>query len=359
MPLSAKSPDGPICLVGLDAVTLENLKERNRKEKLYTSKCCDAPVQIRIAEKKIPHFYHIAKSPNCSGGRETLEHLSLKAEIALACRKAGWDVEVEAELRDEAGKLVWKADILAKRGRVSLAFEVELSKPDWNYMLQRQRRYAKSNVRGLWFVKTKKPFPAFEELPIFNIYNDDGWQVNLDHPNDWPSSWSNTWGHAPIDKFIAGALSKKLKWAPYRDSPDITCGVKMYFLYSGKCQKCRRDVGRPYSILMTMSSPPDAPEFQWHQGMSGRPSAWALLLTERIGQKLHAATNGTTALLNSRSNSCGYCGESAQWLGHGKGPRTQTMEVQLSTLPPVRLGSIEWDWLHRWVFSHQFDTADG
>lgn len=160
MPLSANSPTGPFSLFGLDALTLEQLKERNRKEHLFTAKCCDARVQIRTPPNKVPHFYHLSTTPNCSGGgRESQAHLALKARIGAAAIEVGWDAETEAAFRNPDGALVWKADVLAVRGNVRIAFEVQLSNPDWSAMHERQLRYQAAGVRGLWFVKTSKPFP--------------------------------------------------------------------------------------------------------------------------------------------------------------------------------------------------------
>ena len=192
MPLSARSPEGTVSLVGMGQLTLENLKSRNRKEKLFTAKCCGAPVQIRTPAGKIAHPYHLSTTPGCQGSSgESQGHLALKARIAAAVMKAGWEVEVEAEERSSDGALIWKADVLARRRNVTIAFEVELSNPDWTTMRELQIRYERSGVRGLWFVKTKKPVPVQRALPIFNLTSREkaAWLVSLRHPNDWEDAW--------------------------------------------------------------------------------------------------------------------------------------------------------------------------
>jgi hypothetical protein len=154
---------------------------------LYSKKCCGEPVQIRTPAGRIAHFYHLSTTPGCQGsGGESQEHLALKARIAAAVMQAGWGAEVEAEQRSADGTLVWKADILARRRNAAIAFEVQLSNPDWTTMGQRQARYKESGARGLWFVKTKKPFPVEHALPIFNLASREGaaWLVSLRHPLD-------------------------------------------------------------------------------------------------------------------------------------------------------------------------------
>ena len=54
-------------MIGLGALTLELLKERSRKEHLFTAKCCDCSVQIGTPANKLPHFYHLSTASNCSG----------------------------------------------------------------------------------------------------------------------------------------------------------------------------------------------------------------------------------------------------------------------------------------------------
>lgn len=128
MPLSAFSPDGPVSLIGLDEMTIENLKKRNREEKLFTAKCCGAPMQIRTAHGRIAHFYHLSGTTTCDGARpETAEHLRLKQKIADAIIHTGWDHETEAAHRDRtSGQLIWQADVLAypSKGNAAVAFEV-------------------------------------------------------------------------------------------------------------------------------------------------------------------------------------------------------------------------------------------
>lgn len=124
MPLSALSPDGPVSLVGMDVQTLENLRQRNRTEKLFSAKCCGAPVQIRTDAGRIAHFFHLPTPASCEGEREeTPERLRLKQEVSFAIINTGWDHQPEAQEHDQFGKVIWRADVLAsdwkRKGRAA------------------------------------------------------------------------------------------------------------------------------------------------------------------------------------------------------------------------------------------------
>ena len=350
MPLSARSPDGIVSLVGMDQLTLENLKNRNRKEKLYTAKCCGAPVQIRTPGGKVAHFYHLSTTPGCQGSKgETQEHLALKERIAAAALRAGWEIEVEAEKREADGALIWKADVLARKGKVAIAFEVERSNPDWNTMGARQKRYLQSGVRGLWFVKTKKPYPVTQALPIFSLTtrDDAAWLVRLQHPADWEDEWSQTWGYCNLSDFVSKALNGALKWAPLTSAWDALCNVSVRILSQGKCLNCGRDVGNAYTFVVALSGRPSFPELHWHQGMVTRRTHWREpVLAKLIDQ---SADHPRMALINRSKNCCAACDASVERLGHATQSGLVTIAMRLDELPKPRYGTIEWDWMNRWV----------
>lgn len=354
MPLSAISPNGPVSLVGMDQLTLENLKSRNRKEKLFTAKCCGAPVQIRTPAGKIAHFYHLSTAPGCQGSSgESQEHLALKARIAAAVLQAGWEVEVEveAEERRADGTLVWKADVLARRRSAAVAFEVQLSNSDWTMMGERQARYKDSGVRGLWFVKTKKPFPVQHALPVFNLASreDSAWLVSLRHQQDWENEWSQTWGLSNLTEFVSRALDGGLKWAPLATAgPDADCDISVRMLSRGKCLTCGRDVGIAYTLEVALTGQPSFPVFNWHQGMTTRRTHWLEPVLARLIER--AADHPRMALIERKTNCCAACGASANRLGHGGHSGLLKVPGRLKDFPRPRYGTIEkWDWFNRWV----------
>lgn len=350
MPLSARSPTGIVSLVGMDQLTLENLKSRNRKEKLFTAKCCGAPVQIRTPSGKVAHFYHLSTTPGCQGSSgETHTHLALKARIAVAVTQAGWEAEVEAEERGADGLLIWKADVLARRRNVAVAFEVQISNPDWSTMRERQARYKVSGVRGLWFVKTKKPFPVQQALPIFNLVSrdDESWRVSMHHPQDWENDWSQTWALANLTDFIGKALNGGLKWAPFSAKPDAECEISVRILSYGKCLNCGRDVGTAYTLEVALAGQPSLPAYNWHQGMTMRRTNWLEPVLARLRER--AADHSQLSLMDRKENCCAACGASASRLGPGRHSGLLTLAVRLGELPSARYGTIEWDWINRWV----------
>ena len=226
MPFSALSPDGPVSLLGADVTTVENMRRRNREEACFTAKCCGAPLVIRTAEGKLPHFVHKTVPVGCDGERgESPEHRRLKAVIAKEAESTyEWDVETEVVERNvEKKKVHWRADVLAVKRKAAVAFEVQLSQADYQDMRQRQARYKASGVRGLWFVKTKKGFPLTHELPVFPVetVKESDWVIMMTRW-DPPDIWANACDGDRIDltEFVRAALDGQLKWAPFENASD-------------------------------------------------------------------------------------------------------------------------------------------
>lgn len=114
---------------------------------------------------------------------ESSAHQRAKAQIAAACARAGYTVTVEAAGED------WRADVLAVRGAVSLAFEVQWSPLKLHEALDRQARYARDSVRGCWFFRappTTRAAPdlalARHDLPLFHLLAnaDESFSIALD-----------------------------------------------------------------------------------------------------------------------------------------------------------------------------------
>lgn len=102
---------------------------------------------------------------------QTAQHLHAKAAIIAACAAAGYTPSEEA-IGDG-----WRADVLATRGAIRIAFEVQWSFLKLRETLERQRRYARDGVRGCWFFRTP-PAPlvradgtldARRDLPLFQL----------------------------------------------------------------------------------------------------------------------------------------------------------------------------------------------
>lgn len=353
MPFSALSPEGPISLLGVDAATLENLRSRNRKEGCFTAKCCGSPVVIRTAEGKSPHFVHKVVPAGCDGDRgETPEHRRLKELIAdCAERTYEWDVETEAVFRGDDGSVVWRADVLATKSKASVAFEVQLSNADFEAMRQRQARYKESSVRGLWFVRTKKGFPAGHEVPIFPVESDNhGDWVVMETRWDSPDIWRNVSGdRIDLKEFVEAALNGQLKWAPFETRPETVVNASIVYEHAGKCSGCGRMAVRHRSVRARVATEEGYPEFIFHGSREHRRrSEWYMPIVNAVWGEVRAAVTKT---LRSVEGTCCWCRAPLD-LTKGSGEYksgTLNAQLRLGDLPKAKFGTVERDWLRRWT----------
>jgi hypothetical protein len=114
--------------------------------------CCGAQGFLRRNHLGTQHFAHKPGADACEMEGETVQHLAAKAEIVKACRASRYDASTE--IPGEG----WRADVLAWRGNVRVAFEVQWSFLRLDECEYRQARYAQDGVRGCWFFR--KPPPA-------------------------------------------------------------------------------------------------------------------------------------------------------------------------------------------------------
>ncbi len=352
MPFSAISPDGPVTLIGADPLTVEQMRDRNRRERLYTAKCCGAPLIIRTAQGKIPHFVHETTPSFCDGDKPVSpDHLRLQAAVALATSGTGWACETEAAENDKiSGRAIWRADVLATRRKVRIAFEIQLSNPDWNQMLERQKRYLKSGVRGLWFVKTKKGYPAKQELPVFVVETDDedDW-VCMSRRWDDRSIWSDTDGAEYVDlvRFIAMALAGNLKWAPLMADKDAMLQAEILYYQGGKCNGCERIIAEPIGVMAKVIGNKEYPSFFWHRAMPRRQRTyWYNPICKAVWSSVGLISKVT---FTNKGNLCAWCGSELEIRFNNYRTHSLTAEVPLTSLPKPAFGTIEWDWIQRWV----------
>jgi hypothetical protein len=355
MPFSALSPDGPVTLIGVDPLTVERMRDRNRREKLYTAKCCGAPLKIRTAEGKIPHFVHETTPSFCEGDkRVSPEHLRLQATVALAIAGTGWECETEAAEKDSvAGRTVWRADILATRSKARVAFEIQLSNADWNVMLERQQRYRASGVRGLWFVKTKKGFPAAQEMPVFVVETDgdDDW-VCMARRWDDPTIWSDTDGgeYVDLERFVRMALAGRLKWAPLESSRNTTMlNAEVLYQKCGECSGCGRTVADVVGVEAKVADNKEYPSFFWHRLMPPRKRTyWFNKILNGVWFSIASDSNVTFA---TKGRLCAWCGAEFEFKSNDYQRYPLTASIPLHSLPKPAFGTIEWDWIHRWILT--------
>jgi len=136
--------------------------------------CCGSSGHCRISKLGTRHFVHYRRAA-CSWQPETAEHLLAKEAVIRGCHAAGFTAKSECS---EGG---WRADVLAIKSTLRLAFEIQWSSQTAEETEERQSLYAKSNVRGCWFfrrtpamLKPQNETPAFElnfedRAPVVNI----------------------------------------------------------------------------------------------------------------------------------------------------------------------------------------------
>jgi hypothetical protein len=183
----------------------------------------------RTSPRGLQHFVHPPQS-GCAHSGETHGHLIGKAEILGACAESGHEAQTE---HTEDG---WRADVLATRGDVRVAFEVQIGRLPLRDMLERQQRYRRSGVRGCWFC-THPPqemrasgvtgdLIARRDLPLFQIEPDveHGFSVHLGGRR------------YPLARIVASLLAGRIAFresAAVRPEPSIAVG-----LYSIRCRHC-------------------------------------------------------------------------------------------------------------------------
>lgn len=123
---------------------------------------CDHVAYPRVSRLGTRHFVH---ATDCGAhAPESVEHLHVKSIVARSAAGCGWSVRVEAPGPG------WTADVLAESAAGRVAFEVQRSAQTARTYLQRQRRYAGSGVRSVWFVSAVPTgLPLGDVVPAFLV----------------------------------------------------------------------------------------------------------------------------------------------------------------------------------------------
>lgn len=138
--------------------------------------CCNCTGYARRSKLGLQHFVHSKPNPKCAWKAESLQHILCKQEIVLGCRDAGY--EAQSEFAGDG----WRADVLAWKNSVRVAFEVQLSKQGLDETLARQARYRANNVRCCWLFSQPPekitqpeieydddPFGSYHPTPCHNV----------------------------------------------------------------------------------------------------------------------------------------------------------------------------------------------
>lgn len=130
--------------------------------------CCRSRGFMRVSKLGTQHFVHARRSDSCMSAPESAEHLLLKSIVLRAVRDTGWNGDVEVCGPDGA----WRADVMATKGSLRVAFEVQLSTIPFAELAARQQAYADDGVRGCWFYgfgALNPPLTSKTDIPAFPL----------------------------------------------------------------------------------------------------------------------------------------------------------------------------------------------
>lgn len=147
MPLRAQIQGQDVIAPLLDDEKWAELKQAVKQKDIEVIlPCCHNTAFLRVSPLGTKHFVHTNKR-NCRWKSESIQKIRIKSEIVLACRDSGYEASTEVV---ETG---WQADVLATKGRVKIAFEVQLTSQTLEETLHKQQQYAQAGIQGCWFVK--------------------------------------------------------------------------------------------------------------------------------------------------------------------------------------------------------------
>jgi hypothetical protein len=202
--------------------------------------CCNQ-VGVLQKTKGLKYFGHPKPGNPCRSKPESTEYLKSKMEIIMACQENGW------KATPEFSESNWRADVLAVKDGMRLAFEVQWPKPSLEEVTLKQHQYKDSNVRGCWLIQIPKTnkysrlLTADKEAPIFKIRNHETGDIVVDFSNQ----------AIPLKDFVAKLLNRSIKHCEhYRLQPEQD--VEIVF-FETSCWKCKQ-AQHLYTIVQGLKS---------------------------------------------------------------------------------------------------------
>jgi hypothetical protein len=243
LPLRASINGEMILAPFLDDIEWNRLTQRVKSENLeVTIPCCGNPAYLRTSKHGIHHFVHKVRS-DCTSAPETWQHLKAKQAIVRACRDAGYDAITEV------GGDGWRADVLAVKGNVKIAFEVQWSSQTWDVTQERQQRYKDAGIRCCWLFKSPpEGYRASRDVPLFklNIFEDACIVVfNPQSYYDWQEEEHQT---IELSNFVKSLLTGKIRFCEYITAKPQK-NIEIQFI-NHPCWKC----GALYHVYRVMTT---------------------------------------------------------------------------------------------------------
>jgi len=159
---------------------------------------------LRTSKLGLQHFAHKRGEKPDNWQPESHQHLFAKSQVLLGCKDAGWEAKSEYIEND------WIADVIAVKGDIRVAFEIQWSKQSYAKTVERQDKYDRDGVRGCWFFKRppkkmNRELMADKRLPIFVIFETENEDVCVKLGSH----------NIKLREFVRILLEKKIKFCEY------------------------------------------------------------------------------------------------------------------------------------------------
>lgn len=357
MPLKCLSPTGPLFSFDFDRAGFEQLRAEQATRRHLHFGCCDAVVGLRVSSTGRPHFYHMHGASVCQHESETEQHLRIKEAVACSARAAGWTADTEAYGTEYAGGESWTADVLASYRSSKVAFEVQLSPQTWAETIARQRRYKASGVRGLWFFASNG-YDVCEDIPSFQIRpaeaSPEAYEVRISPPRVFnePGVHALREEWASLPEFVAGALGRRLHWAPVARTG---CIDVMLRLKDALPCKCGTPVALPVGCVTAAPGCAGHHALVWSimgRGIRTLGPRWLNAIVDHVnGTQEHVDKIARRERVDRYTYRyrCPACGEPFSDVPTPHPEQTlQVRAVPLSAIGSPQPESAEWGFVYRW-----------
>ncbi|MBK8022856.1 MAG: hypothetical protein IPK19_15850 [Chloroflexi bacterium] len=268
--------------------------------------------------------------------RETDAHQRAKAAILNGCAHAGYQAVTEASGEG------WRVDVMASRGNVRIAFEVQWSPQKLRETVARQERYARDGVRGCWFfrqppamLERADTLKARRDLPLFHLFaNADGsFVVRLGGRL------------TPLDIFVSALLTQRVRFCEEVTAAE-TQTMSLGF-YPVRCDACGR-TGHVYRLLTPLRArcghvvPLTGEEAQFAAGRGEFLAAARTAVRDQASIRLAQVVFADNAL-TVRCPHCAaaYPARRLAMAGYGEQP-ILTLPVEVDLRRPLTVRSPHW-----------------
>lgn len=132
----------------LDSRPKEDLIQLRKEFQFYCS-ACQHPVQMKLGEKRLPHFAHLRDS-KCITQREheTPYHLEGKKQLYSWLKNLSTELELEPFIPE----IKQRPDLLIKVNKQQFAIEFQCSQISYEHLSKRTKAYKSIDIHPLWIL---------------------------------------------------------------------------------------------------------------------------------------------------------------------------------------------------------------